>query len=150
MSHRRVCPFCGKEFQPSKYHPRQIVCSEEGCQQKRRSAFHRKKVAQDPAYAKQCRESRKKWRINNRPRVAEYRKLRRLDLARATNEQITKQRKELINLIGSSGVFNLRRYTVEVWCVCDDNPKHVEKILAAANLIILHIGPSSSPAKLKG
>jgi hypothetical protein len=76
--------------------------------------------------------------------------LRRLDLARATNEQIAKQRKELINLIDASGVFNLRRCAAEVWCVCDDNQKHVEKILAAANLIILHIEPSSSPAKLKG
>lgn len=144
MSELRTCPFCGKEFRPSKYHPDQCVCSAHSCQQKRRSAFHRAKVLQDPSYAEQCRESRRKWRANNKPFLQEYRKSRRLESARVAQEKQNERLKKLFALVESSAVFNLRDWSTEVWLVCGGDITQADKILRNAKLIILYSELSSS------
>jgi hypothetical protein len=40
MGERR-CRYCQKSFQPSKFQPRQTVCGQAECQQKRRTDYHR-------------------------------------------------------------------------------------------------------------
>jgi hypothetical protein len=46
----RRCRYCERIFQPSKYQPAQSVCSEPGCQGRRRADYHRQKIAADPEY----------------------------------------------------------------------------------------------------
>lgn len=150
MSALRTCPFCRTEFRPSKYHPGQNVCSARECQQKRRAAFHRTKLVEDPAYAEACRDSRKKWRDKSKHQLAEYRKSRRLHLARTAQDRLGRQRKELLDLIDRCSAFNLRNCTAQVWLICAGNKTQVEKILATDNLLILHVELSSSLSDSKG
>ena len=72
MNDRR-CPYCQKTFRPAPYHPRQLVCSEPGCQRQRRNDYHRQKVASDPVYQQVCLESPRKWRRSNPEYWKKYR-----------------------------------------------------------------------------
>ena len=56
MTERR-CRYCQKSFQLSKFQPRQVVCGELACQRKRRTEYHRQKIAADPEYRAVCRDS---------------------------------------------------------------------------------------------
>jgi hypothetical protein len=58
----RCCVYCEQSFEPSKYRPDQKVCSRPECQRRRRSDYHRRKLAADPEYAQVVRDSQKKWR----------------------------------------------------------------------------------------
>ena len=59
---QRLCRFCQHSFEPSKFRPDQSVCSQPDCQRRRRTEYHRRKIATDPVYAQVVGESRKKWR----------------------------------------------------------------------------------------
>jgi hypothetical protein len=56
------CPFCQELFTPSRYRPDQTVCSDLICQRRRRSAYHRQKLKDDPLLRAQCRDSQQHWR----------------------------------------------------------------------------------------
>jgi len=58
---QRRCRYCEQDFQPSKYQPGQLVCSQPGCQRRRRADYHRQKIAADPEYRQVCRDSPQKW-----------------------------------------------------------------------------------------
>jgi len=62
---QRRCRYCERFFQPSKFQPGQSVCSESGCQRRRRSDAHRRKLASDPEYRQVCQDSSRKWRARN-------------------------------------------------------------------------------------
>jgi len=64
MDERR-CRYCKKSFQPSKFQSRQTVCSEPGCQRRRRTDYQRERIASDPEYREVCRDSPRKWRARN-------------------------------------------------------------------------------------
>jgi len=145
MQHQRVCPFCHNAFEPSQYHPDQEICSAKECQKKRRIAYHRKKLVEDPVYAEQCRESRKKWRENNRPYLAQYRKLHKVNASKMAAEKMNINRNRLMTFIQQSCVFDLRQFDLEIWLVCTDDRHEIEKILANAKALILHAELSSSP-----
>ena len=57
MSDRR-CRYCQQVFQPARYHPQQVVCSQSPCQRQRRRDYHREKIRSDPLYAQVVQESR--------------------------------------------------------------------------------------------
>ena len=61
MSQSRRCPYCQSSFLPSVYRPQQSVCSRPECQRRRRSDYHRRKVAMDPEYFQVVRDSQKQW-----------------------------------------------------------------------------------------
>ena len=61
----RRCRYCERIFQPSKYQPAQSVCSDSGCQRRRRAEYHRQKIAADPEYRQVCLDSPQKWRSRN-------------------------------------------------------------------------------------
>jgi hypothetical protein len=75
MGERR-CRYCQEIFQPSKFQPRQTVCSRAGCQRKRRTDYHREKIATDPEYREVCRDSPRKWRAANPGYWKRYREKR--------------------------------------------------------------------------
>ena len=43
------CPYCRESFEPSRYHPDQIVRNGPTCQRRRRVDYHRQKVDNDPS-----------------------------------------------------------------------------------------------------
>ena len=57
----RRCPYCQDSFQPTIYRPQQSVCGRPECQRRRRSDYHRKKLATDPEYFQVVRDSQKQW-----------------------------------------------------------------------------------------
>jgi hypothetical protein len=61
----RRCRYCERLFQPSKYQPAQSVCSDSGCQRRRRAEYHRQKIATDQEYRQVCLDSPQKWRSRN-------------------------------------------------------------------------------------
>ena len=61
----RVCRYCQRSFQPSKFQPAQAACSDSVCQRRRRSDYHRRKVAADPVYRQGCLESAQQWRAEH-------------------------------------------------------------------------------------
>jgi hypothetical protein len=56
------CRYCQKSFRPSKFQPRQTVCSEADCQRRRSADYHKDKIASDPEYRQVCQDSSRKWR----------------------------------------------------------------------------------------
>jgi hypothetical protein len=69
MGERR-CRYCQRVFQPSKFQPRQAVCGGAEWQRKRRTDYHRNKIASDPEYREVCRDSPRKV-ARSQPRLPE-------------------------------------------------------------------------------
>ena len=61
----RVCRYCQRSFQPSKFQPTQTACSDPACQRRRRNDYHRRKVAADAVYRQGCLESAQQWRAEH-------------------------------------------------------------------------------------
>ncbi len=66
--------YCHDEFTPSRYRPDQVVCSTPACQRRRRAAYHRQKLRDDPIYRDQCRESQRHWREQHPEYMQQYRR----------------------------------------------------------------------------
>jgi hypothetical protein len=58
LSQSRRCLYCQSSFLPSVYRPQQSVCSQRECQRRRRSDYHRKKLATDPNISRWCATAR--------------------------------------------------------------------------------------------
>ena len=137
-------PICRNTFVPSQYRPDQKVCSQKECQEKRRVAYHHKKLLSDPSYYEQCRESRKQWRQNNKGRLAEYRRLRKRLLAEGAAQGAELNRKRLLSALKKASVFDLRQCRAELWVFSSAESNQVDKISASANIIILQAELSCS------
>ena len=88
----RVCRYCQNSFQPCKFQPAQTACSDPGCQRRRRSDYHRRKVATDPLYRQVCLDSVQKWRAEH---PGYWTQLREQNPARAErNRQCQRQREQ--------------------------------------------------------
>jgi hypothetical protein len=61
----RVCRYCRRSFQPSKFQPAQTACSDPACQRRRRNDYHRRKLASDPVYRQVCQDSAQQWRAEH-------------------------------------------------------------------------------------
>jgi len=68
----KICTYCRKKFECSRYHPDQQVCSSKECQRRRRTDYHRKKLQDDPVYREQCLDSQRKWRERNPEYMQKY------------------------------------------------------------------------------
>ena len=108
MNDRR-CRYCQKTFRPAPYHPRQLVCSEPGCQRQRRNDYHRQKVASDPVYQQVCLESPRKWRRSNPEYWKKYRSDHPEQVERNRRQQRLRDlKRRLANLVNN----NLAAYQV--------------------------------------
>jgi len=139
MTKTHICPFCGTAFIPSRYHPVQKVCGAKECQRKRRAQYHRTKILNDPEYAKQCQASQQQWRENNKAQQQQYRRDRKAVAEKDATRAEIEQRRQLITLIKKGTAMNLSRSNAEVWILSTANLADVEKAVAAAKLIILHV-----------
>ena len=148
MSQPRRCPYCNSSFLPSAYRPQQSVCSRPDCQRRRRTDYHRKKLATDAEYHQVALESQKQWRDEH----PDYQKERRRQnpQAVASNRQRQRQRDQKrrlgrLVLDKNNLALDLKRSVSEVWLLgpqlCDLDKNN----LASAQVLILQ-SLSLSPA----
>jgi hypothetical protein len=117
MGERR-CRYCKKVFQPSKFQPRQAVCSEPICQAKRRGDYHRTKIAADPEYRDVCRDSPRKWRARNPDYWRRYREKNPACVERNRQRQQLRDRKRRLgNLANNTSALDLKHSAAQVWLV---------------------------------
>lgn len=131
------CTYCKQEFTPSRYHPTQRSCSSEECQRKRRADYHRHKVATDPGYREQCRDSQKKWRQRNPGYMKRYRmKQQVLSPQNSDKPRLLNALHKLSVSVKNSSVFDLRSLDADIWLI-SDGASSVKNNLASAKIIIL-------------
>jgi len=146
MSDRR-CPYCQQVFQPARYHPQQVVCSQVSCQRRRRRDYHRAKIRSDSLYAQVVQESRKKWRDAHPHYQRQYRERHPQAVERnRQQQQVRDQRRRLQHLVKNNLALNLKRSPAEVWLLGPAAGDLVKNNLADSQLLILQPGSLSRRA----
>jgi hypothetical protein len=114
----RRCLYCHQIFQPSKFQRRQAVCGEVDCQRRRRSDYHRGKLAADFEYREVCRDSPRKWRSHNPDYWKEYREKNPQSAERNRQQQRLRDRKRrLCNLANNTSALDLKYSAAQVWLI---------------------------------
>lgn len=111
----KACVYCKHKFRPTPSHPTQFACNSAECQRRRRADYHRRKVANDPLYREQCRDSRRKWRERNGDRLSQYNKVYRARQKIAGGKVLPRSRllnelRRLRNLLSSDSAFELKAF----------------------------------------
>jgi hypothetical protein len=88
------CRYCQKSFQPSKFQPRQTVCSQADCQRQRRTQYHKEKIASDPEYRQVCQDSSRKWRASHAGYWKQYREQHPTSTQQNREQQKGRDRKQ--------------------------------------------------------
>lgn len=115
MSERR-CRYCEKTFQPSKYQPRQSVCSETECQKKRRSESRQQRLAKDEVYRQVCRDSSRKWRAEHPGYWKRYREKNPDSVVHNWEQQQGRDRKQrLLDLANNNSALDLKHSAASIW-----------------------------------
>lgn len=157
----RLCRYCQKAFEPSKYRPDQAVCGDAICQRRRRTEYHRDKIASDPDYRQVCLDSPRKWRASHPGYWKQYRD----DHPDAVERNRLRQRqrdekRRLRDLANNNLVFDLKRSAAEVWLVGPGCEHLANNNVAIAQILVFTDGirrgtplpascqqqPSGSPA----
>lgn len=140
MSDRR-CPYCQQVFQPARYHPQQIVCSQSSCQRRRRRDYHHAKIRSDSLCAQVVQESRKKWRDAHPHYQRQYRERHPQAVEQnRQQQQVRDQRYRLQHLVKNNLALNLKRSPAEIWLVSPAADDLVKNNLADSQLLILQPG----------
>ena len=112
----RRCRFCQQTFQPSRYQPKQYVCSRAECQRQRQTEFHRSRLAADAEYAETCRESARKWRQQHPDYWKQYRQSHPASATRNREKQRDRDRKQrLVTLANNNPASDLKPCPATVW-----------------------------------
>jgi len=112
----RLCRYCQKSFQPSKFQPLQAVCGEALCQRQRRGDYHRQKIAADAEYRKICADSVAKWRARNPDYWSRYRQQHPEAVAHnRQQQQLRDRRRHLRHLANNTSARDLKHSAAEVW-----------------------------------
>jgi len=115
---QRRCRYCQKLFQPSKFQPRQTVCAETDCQRRRRTDYHKEKIASDPEYREGCRDSPRKWRARNPDYWKQYRLKHPAGVEHNRRQQKLRDRKrKLCNLANNTSALDLKHSVADVWLI---------------------------------
>jgi hypothetical protein len=110
------CRYCAQLFQPSRYQPRQTVCSAPACQQRRRTEYRRQKLASDGEYRQVCQDSSRKWRARNPDYWKRYRERNPDSVARNREQQQARDRRQrLLDLANNTSALDLKHSAAEVW-----------------------------------
>ena len=134
----RRCRYCQHLFQPARYHPQQLVCSQAACQRQRRRDYHREKIRSDPLYAQVVQESRKKWRDAHPHYQQQYRERHPQAVERnRQQQQVRDQRQRLQHLVKNNLALNLKHSPAEVWLLGPAADDLVKNNLANSQLLIL-------------
>jgi hypothetical protein len=123
MGERR-CRYCEKTFPPSKYQPCQVVCSEVGCQKRRRIEYRQQKLVADEEYRQVCRDSSRKWRGRNRDYWKRYREKHPESVTENREKQKARDRRQrLLQLANNTSALDLKHSAAGVWLL---NPAAAE------------------------
>ena len=141
-SENRTCPYCEKQFKPSRSHPEQKVCSAADCQRRRRADYHRKKLTKDPLYRALCEDSQETWKQRNPDYMKNYRASRRKPSGRKTVPPRIAELKRLLTRIRNTLVKNtpalrVTRCASGIWLIA---PKHAaadKNTLAPTHVIVI-------------
>lgn len=110
----KACVYCKRKFHPTPNHPTQFACDLAGCQRRRRADYHRKKLATDPLYREQCRDSRRKWRERNADRLSQYDKVYRARQqtsgTKVPRSRLLNEVRRLRDLLKHDAAFELRTF----------------------------------------
>jgi hypothetical protein len=139
-----VCPYCHKSFDPSPFHPKQKVCLSPECQRRRRTDYHRQKIAMDLDYRQACADSRKKWRENNPGYQSRYR-VRNEDYSRRNRQKqrVRNQKRKLSLIVKNNLAIDLKRLPAEVWMTGPGLDGIVKNNLAISQVFIFQIDGES-------
>jgi hypothetical protein len=144
MSERR-CYYCGQEFQPSRCHPEQAVCSQFTCQRRRRADNRKQKLIADPEYRDVCRESARKWRADHPRYWQQYRAKHPQSLERNRRGQRQRDRRQLLlHLANNNSALDLKSSVAGVWLLGPDADDLANNNLATAQVFIVQ-GPVRKP-----
>ena len=146
MSDRR-CPFCQQVFQPARYHPQQLVCSQPPCQRQRRHDYQRRKIASDPIYQQVCRDSSQKWRRAHPGYWKQYRQDHPQQVERNRQRQQRRdQKRRLVKLANNNLAVDLKRIAAEVWLLGPASRHLANNTLAACQMMIFQSAAPSLSA----
>jgi len=127
------------------YRPQQKVCSQPECQRRRRTDYHRKKIANDSEYHQVVLESQKKWRA----RHADYEQQRRQANPKLVEKNRERQRyrdqkRRLQRLAKNNLALDLKHSASEVWLLGPKLRDLDKNNLASAQVLILPLLTSVS------
>ncbi len=142
----RRCRYCERIFQPSKYQPGQSVCSETGCQRRRRADYHRQRIAADPEYRQVCLDSPQKWRAGNPDYWRRYREQHPRTVQRNRQRQhFRDQKRRLRDLANNNSVLDLKHSAAEIWLLGPGLRNLANNNSAPAQVWVLETLPPRKP-----
>jgi hypothetical protein len=149
MSDHR-CRYCQQPFQPSPFHPDQIVCGRPDCRRHQRRDYHRRKIETDALYRQVCRDSQQKWRARHPDYPRQYRQAHSESVERNRQAQRRRdRRRHLQNLVKNNLALDLKHSAAEVWLLGPETRHLAKNNLAFSQVLILQTvpsGPAASPA----
>jgi len=138
MKVRKLCLYCHKSFDPSPFHPKQSVCLSPECQRRRRSDYHRNKIAADADYRQVCADSRRKWRENNPGYQRRYRSEHEGYCHQNRQKQRERNQKRKLSLIVKNNLaIDVKRLPSKVWMTGPGLEVIVRNNLAISQVLIL-------------
>jgi hypothetical protein len=141
----KICRYCEKSFRPSRYRPDQQVCSLHDCQRRRRADYHRHKLAEDPAYREQCRDSQAKWRAKNPDYMERYRARHRPSSQTAAKTRLLQELRRLVKHVENNVDQNLKSYDARVWLLFPNTGAHDKNNPARPEVLVLPASSSDVP-----
>jgi hypothetical protein len=133
----KLCKYCAQKFRSSRYRPDQQVCSLADCQRRRRTDYHRKKLATDTIYREQCRDSQAKWREENPEYMKRYRARRRLQMQTAMRPRLIGELRRLLKMVKNNVALDLRSLDASVWFISPKGLLSEKNNLASAKVIVV-------------
>ena len=138
MSQPRRCPYCQDSFVPSVFRPQQVVCGKPECQRRRRSDYHRKKLATDPEYFQVVRDSQKQWWDEHPDYQKQHRQKNPQVLENNRQGQRQRdQKRRLRRLVRNNLALDLKHSASEVWLLGPKVRNLDRNNLASAQVLIL-------------
>lgn len=138
MSQPRRCPYCNSSFLPSAYRPQQSVCGRPECQRRRRSDYHRKKLATDPEYFQVVRDSQKQWWDEHPDYQKQHRQQNpKLVESNRQRQRLRDQKRRVELLVRNNLVLDLKHSASEVWLLGPKVRDLDRNNLASAQVLIL-------------
>jgi hypothetical protein len=138
LSKPRRCRYCQSSFLPSVYRPQQSVCGRPECQRRRRSDYHRKKLATDPEYRQIVRDSQKQW-WDEHPDYQKQRRQQNPKLVESNRQEQRQrdQRRRVEHLVRNNLALDLKQSASEVWLLGPKVRDLDRNNLASAQVLIL-------------
>jgi len=95
------------------------------------------KLAEDPTYKEQCRDSQKHWRDKNRTYMERYRAGRQFEHEGVAKSTLLKKLRKLRSLVKNNSAFKVRPCDADIWVLCPNGCEVVKNTLAPTQIIVL-------------